>query len=954
MTSLLRRSAGLARVARLSLGAPARLTIRSSPSLLRTSRSAWPGQWPRYYSDDKKSERSGASDGVGKNGSPRSKSRKARPEMKSSESPGPTEGEAASTASGAEKDGRLPLPEGWVYIEEEDLAKLRDMISSNSVASFAGIGSGPLNVVDKLRKTGVPEDFLHIIKREKEFGVADAARLLKSVNALSKRIAELEASGQIDFKNSSAYAKPPSPEQREGGERPRGRERKREQGQEQENAQEKEKEKEKEKGQRQGQQRDYQQRSQQGDKDFGGFGSKKPPPPPENTPMRSNDWLTTIVGSAIAYWLYNSIFEESGREITWQELRRNFLDKGLVEKMIVQGHTVRVELNRDAVRSMYPDSVAMRPGFSYYFSIASVEAFERRLDEAQSELGIPSSERIPVSYTGESPFVNLLMAFGPTLLLVGLLVWAGRRGPGGAGGSSGIFGFGKSKAKRFSHETAIKVKFSDVAGMDEAKQEIMEFVSFLKKPDRFQRLGAKIPRGAILAGPPGTGKTLLAKATAGESGVPFFSVSGSEFVEMFVGVGASRVRDLFATARKHTPCIIFIDEIDAIGRSRSEGQRFGGNDEREATLNQILTEMDGFNTTDQIVVLAGTNRPDILDKALMRPGRFDRHINIDAPTMKGRQEIFKVYLKKIITNEEMEFLSGRLASLTPGFAGADIANCVNEAALIAARGNAMSVTLQHFEQAVERVIGGLERKSLVLNPTEKKTVAYHEAGHAICGWFFRYADPLLKVSIIPRGKGLGYAQYLPGDAYLMTYEQLMDRMAMTLGGRISEEIHFPTVTTGASDDFDKVTRMATQMVTQWGMSEKVGPLHFRNDENRVHKPFSESTGQIIDAEVRRIVEQAYKKCKDLLLEKKKEVGLIAEELLRKEVLVRDDMVRLLGPRPFDDRDDFSKYFGGGGKAHRAPSPPTPPPSPPPSPPELPDTPESPSPAFRPVDDKEAR
>jgi AFG3 family protein len=346
---------------------------------------------------------------------------------------------------------------------------------------------------------------------------------------------------------------------------------------------------------------------------------------------------------------------------------------------------VRVELNREATQAMYPDSIAANPNFHYYFSIGSIDAFERRLDEAQSELGIPSSERIPVSYASEGMWTNMLVAFGPTLLLFGFLVWASRRAGGmGGGGSGGMFGFGKSKAKMFNHDSAVKVKFADVAGMDEAKVEIMEFVSFLRTPERFQRLGAKIPRGAILSGPPGTGKTLLAKATAGESQVPFFSVSGSEFVEMFVGVGASRVRDLFATARKNAPCIIFIDEIDAIGRSRSDGGGFrsGGNDEREATLNQILTEMDGFNTSEQVVVLAGTNRPDVLDQALMRPGRFDRHIHIDRPTMKGRQEIFKVHLAKIVTKEDMEHLTGRLAALTPGFAGADIANAVNEAALI--------------------------------------------------------------------------------------------------------------------------------------------------------------------------------------------------------------------------------------------------------------------------------
>lgn len=628
------------------------------------------------------------------------------------------------------------------------------------------------------------------------------------------------------------------------------------------------------------------------------------------------DMSTLVLGALLAYYINRSLFPgEQSRDITWQEFRTTFFDKGLVDKLtVVNRNKVRVELHREALANMYPESPAIRPNFYYYFTIGSVEAFERRLDEAHQELNIPSNERIPVAYSDEVPLSAALFSFGPTLLFIAALFWLSRRAASGAGGQSGIFGIGKSRAKKFNHETDVKTKFADVAGMDEAKLEIMEFVSFLKDPSRYQSLGAKIPRGAILSGPPGTGKTLLAKATAGESGVPFFSVSGSEFVEMFVGVGPSRVRDLFANARKSTPCIIFIDEIDAIGKSRAKQNFGGGNDERESTLNQILTEMDGFNTSEQVVVLAGTNRPDVLDKALMRPGRFDRHIAIDRPTMDGRKQIFMVHLKKIVTNVDMEYLTGRLSALTPGFSGADIANCCNEAALIAARANSKSVEMTHFEQAIERVIGGLEKKSLVLTPEEKKTVAYHEAGHAICGWFFQHADPLLKVSIIPRGQGaLGYAQYLPaggGDVYLMNVKQLMDRMAMTLGGRVSEEIWFDTVTSGASDDFDKVTRMATAMVTQWGMSPKIGYLNYKDDGERLHKPFSEDTARNIDQEVRRIVDEAYKQCKDLLLEKKDQVQAVAEELLKKEMLVRDDMVRLLGKRPFEEKGEFEKYFSG--------------------------------------------
>lgn len=415
---------------------------------------------------------------------------------------------------------------------------------------------------------------------------------------------------------------------------------------------------------------------------------KKSSPQQPNIPTSFKDinldLNTFLVAAFVAYMLYRLVVPgENSREITWQEFRTTFLNKGLVERIVVLNQNkARVYLHRDAVASMYPDSPAANPLFHYYFTIGSVEAFERKMEDAQNELGIPSSEKIPVAYTNEISWMSTLLSFGPTLFLLGATAWLLRRAGSGGGGQSGIFGMGRSRARKFNHETDIKVKFSDVAGMDEAKQEIMEFVSFLKEPGVYQKLGAKIPRGAILSGPPGTGKTLLAKATAGESQVPFFSVSGSEFVEMFVGVGPSRVRDLFANARKNTPCIIFIDEIDAIGRSRAKQNFGGGSDERESTLNQILTEMDGFNTSEQVVVLAGTNRVDVLDKALLRPGRFDRHISIDRPTMDGRKQIFAVHLKKIVTHEDLDFLQGRLAALTPGFSGADIANCVNEAALI--------------------------------------------------------------------------------------------------------------------------------------------------------------------------------------------------------------------------------------------------------------------------------
>lgn len=490
---------------------------------------------------------------------------------------------------------------------------------------------------------------------------------------------------------------------------------------------------------------------------------KKHVPPPggnNNNGLGTNQLALLATTAAIFYALSNSA-SPSSREITWQEFRTAFLDKGLVDKLVVVNRSkVRVKLHSNATGTMYPNSPA--GGGDYHFSIGSVEAFERKLDEAQKELGIPSHERIPVAYHEEVPASNYLLNFGPTLLFAGLLFYLSRRASGGAGGGGGIFSMGKSRAKLFNKDTDIKVKFKDVAGMDEAKTEIMEFVSFLKEPARYEKLGAKIPRGAILSGPPGTGKTLLAKATAGEANVPFFSVSGSEFVEMFVGVGSSRVRDLFASAKKNAPSIIFVDEIDAIGRKRSSKSSMGGSDEREQTLNQLLVEMDGFGTTEHVVVLAGTNRPDVLDPALMRPGRFDRHIAIDRPDVSGRKSIFQVHLKPLRLSANLpegDTFAHKLAVLTPGFSGADIANVCNEAALHAARNSHEYVEESDFESAIERVIVGLERKSRVLSPDEKKTVAYHEAGHAICGWFLEHADPLLKVSIIPRGVGaLGYAQ----------------------------------------------------------------------------------------------------------------------------------------------------------------------------------------------------
>ncbi|KAJ8083853.1 AAA ATPase afg3 [Marasmius tenuissimus] len=643
--------------------------------------------------------------------------------------------------------------------------------------------------------------------------------------------------------------------------------------------------------------------------------SNKDAPPPPGGGGGFNTAINWITGLAITHFIFSNTSASNSKEITWQEFRTAFLDKGLVDKLIVvNGNKVRVSLHSNATGTMYP-SANVGSG-EYYFSIGSVEAFERRLDEAQQELNIPTHERIPVAYHDEVSAFRVLLEFAPTVAVIGFLYWLSRRGSGSSGG--GIFSIGKSRAKLFDKDTQVKVKFKDVAGMDEAKEEIMEFVQFLKEPQKYEKLGAKIPRGAILSGPPGTGKTLLAKATAGEASVPFLSVSGSEFVEMFVGVGSSRVRDLFASARKNAPCIIFVDEIDAIGKAREKGKSFGGNDERESTLNQLLVEMDGFGTHEHIVVLAGTNRPDVLDPALMRPGRFDRHIVIDRPDVSGRKGIFMVHLGPLKLHEtlsDVDTLAQKLAVLTPGFSGADIANVCNEAALRAARRGAESVDTSHFDDAIERVIVGLEKKSRVLSPHEKKTVAYHEAGHAVAGWFLEHADPVLKVSIIPRGNGaLGYAQYLPPDRYLLSSPQLADQICVTLGGRVSEEIFFglENITSGAQDDLQKITRYAFEACANYGMNEVIGPVSYGGDRGAKegwNKPFSEKTAEKLDTEVRKMITTMYDRTRTLLSDHREDVEKVAKLLLQKEVLTREDMIDLLGKRPFSGReDDMDKWL----------------------------------------------
>lgn len=500
-------------------------------------------------------------------------------------------------------------------------------------------------------------------------------------------------------------------------------------------------------------------------------------------------------------------------------------------------------------------------------------------------------------------FVSLVNTLLPILLIALVFIMMMRKvgGGGSAGGPGGIFSIGKSKATLFERGTKVNINFGDVAGLDEAKVEVMEIVDFLKNPKKYTALGGKIPKGALLVGPPGTGKTLLAKAVAGEAQVPFFSLSGSDFVEMFVGVGASRVRDLFKQAREKAPCIIFIDEIDAIGRARGKNVMMS-NDERENTLNQLLVEMDGFGTDLGIIILAATNRPDVLDSALLRPGRFDRQITIDRPDLVGREAIFKVHLIPIKISDKLDIR--KLAEQTPGFAGADIANVCNEAALIAARKNKQEVDMGDFQDAIDRVIGGLEKKNKIISPEEKEIIAYHEAGHAICGWFLEHAYPLLKVTIVPRGTAaLGYAQYTPKEQYLYNTDQLTDQICMTLGGRAAEDIFFGKISTGASNDLQQITKIAYSMVTIYGMNDKVGNISFYDptQENYFTKPYSEETGKMIDDEVRKLIDNAYTKTRNLLIEKRGEVEKLAKELLVREVLFKSDVESLIGKRPYEEK-----------------------------------------------------
>lgn len=544
-------------------------------------------------------------------------------------------------------------------------------------------------------------------------------------------------------------------------------------------------------------------------------------------------------------------------------------------------------------------------GPHYSIDVINVENFDARIVAASNKLqeDDPEAAEVEILSDTRGSITSLFVWLFPFILLIGIWIFFMRRVGGGGGAGGQIFNIGRSKAMLFDKDTKVNVTFKDVAGLDEAKEEVVEIVDFLKNPQKYTALGGKIPKGVLLVGPPGTGKTLLAKAVAGEADVPFFSISGSDFVEMFVGVGASRVRDMFRQAREKAPCIIFIDEIDAIGRARSRNS-MQGNDERENTLNQLLVEMDGFSTDKGVILVAATNRPDILDPALLRPGRFDRQIGIGKPDLVGREQIFKVHLLPIKIADDVD--AKTLATQTPGFAGAEIANICNEAALIAARFNKSHVNMDDFNMAIDRVIGGLEKKNKLISPEEKRVIAYHEAGHAISGWFLEHAYPLVKVTIVPRGlTALGYAQYLPKEKNIVPKQHLLDQMCGLLSGRAAEEIVFGVVSTGAQNDLDRVTQIAYSLVVIYGMNEKVGNVSYYDmmQNNQFSKPYSESTAQLIDQEIRNLVDQQYSRALQLLKEKRKELELLATELLDKEVLLRVDVEHLIGKRPYDDMPD---------------------------------------------------
>ncbi len=621
------------------------------------------------------------------------------------------------------------------------------------------------------------------------------------------------------------------------------------------------------------------------------------------------------------YWVYAIIItiligmSMFGGDSNWQKISKTnisdferFLNEGDVQEIIVVNQKLaKVTLNSYGLEKNIHKDVKTKNligqentgGPHYEFEVGNLELFQRKLEQAEDK-GLDFRYEF---MTVENRWMDVILGFLPIIIIIGVWIFLMRRmSGGGAGGPGGqIFNIGKSKAKLFDQNTEVKTTFKDVAGLEGAKEEIQEIVDFLKNPKKYTILGGKIPKGGLLVGSPGTGKTLLAKAVAGEAKVPFFSLSGSDFVEMFVGVGASRVRDLFKQAKDKSPSIIFIDEIDAIGRARGKNNFTGSNDERENTLNQLLTEMDGFGTDTNVIVLAATNRADVLDKALMRAGRFDRQIYVDLPDLNERREIFKVHLKplKTVKTLDIEFL----AKQTPGFSGADIANVCNEAALIAARKNKKSVGKQDFLDAVDRIVGGLEKKNKIVTPEEKKTIAFHEAGHAIVSWLLEHAAPLVKVTIVPRGQSLGAAWYLPEERMIVRTEQMLDEMCAALGGRAAEKIMFNKISTGALSDLEKVTRQARAMVSVYGLNDTLGNITYHDStgqmENSFTKPYSEKTAQVIDKEISNMIELQYKRACDLLKKNKNKLTQLAERLLEKEVIFKDDLFNILGDRPFE-------------------------------------------------------
>ena len=628
-----------------------------------------------------------------------------------------------------------------------------------------------------------------------------------------------------------------------------------------------------------------------------------------------NNQIWIILGVTIFIYLSFSFFASKPITIDYNRFQKMIKSYDVAKIVVIKNQEiVEITLTEDALlNTNYKDELESSNlinniyGPHYNLEVSSIESFENRYDELVNSLGKQNSYEIEYLTESRTDIYSFLQTWGFTILILIGFWFLLRRMSGGTGPGGQIFNISKSKASLFDKESKIKLTFRDVAGLEEAKEEVKEIVEFLKNPKKFTRLGGKIPKGALLVGSPGTGKTLLAKAVAGEANVPFYSLSGSDFVEMFVGVGAARVRDLFKKAKEKAPCIVFIDEIDAIGRSRGRGQMPGSNDERENTLNSLLVEMDGFSTDSGVIILAATNRPDVLDSALLRPGRFDRQISIDKPDLRGREEIFKVHVRSLKLSDGVNIKN--LAAQTPGFAGAEIANVCNESALIAARKNKNSIEMVDFQDAIDRVIGGLEKKNKIISPEEKKIVAYHEAGHAVAGWYLEHADPLVKVSIVPRGiAALGYAQYLPKEQFLYQTDQLLDEMCMALGGRAAEEIIFGKISTGALSDLERITKMAYSIVSVYGMNKNIGNLSFfdsKQSDYNFTKPYSDSTAEKIDQEVKRIIDNAYNRTKKLLTDKKEELEKIANKLLEKEILFQNDLEKLIGKRPFKTNLELS-------------------------------------------------